>query len=591
MKAAIYARKSNKDDRSEENKSTGRQIERSGAFAAAHGWTVDPEHIFKDEDISGAEFERRPGLARLVAAAEQKRRPFDVLIMSELSRLGRDQVHNAAWIARIRDTGVRIFYYLSGQEEIFDTPEQRFMAMAMSFGAEIERAMIGQRTRDALSRKAEQGKSAGGRCYGYDNVWVFPDGRRESAPIGAKKADKHAYTDWVINEEQAEVVRAVFRAYDAGHGIGLIAKVMNGQPGARYDVIRRKFFGGKTPGAPQWGRQGTGSWAPTGIRAMLARSRYAGVVAYGQYKNERGAGGRATKCVKQDKPLVEVAREDLRIIDADLWARVQKRLGNVREFYMRTNGGQLLSRPETGRASKYLLSGLARCGAPVPHGEGEVCGHNITVAGGNGKINYYGCQYNQARGDSVCANDHRGRMSEIDAMVLEAIERQVLTPDAVTYVVEKAATLIAEKRRQDPGQVKDLDTNLRNERRRLSNLIDLAAEGKAPASVLSRIKEHEARIAHMERERAAMDTREPTELDLRRLRKDLAARMGSFKDLIFSDVPLARQALRKLLRDRAGNFAPLLFVPVVRDGRKTYDVRGSVNLNPLFNNIGTEERT
>jgi len=44
------------------------------------------------------------------------------------------------------------------------------MATLSSFGAEMERAKCGERTRDGLARKAAAGHSAGGRCYGYDSV-------------------------------------------------------------------------------------------------------------------------------------------------------------------------------------------------------------------------------------------------------------------------------------------------------------------------------------------------------------------------------------------------------------------------------------
>ena len=47
----------------------------------------------------------------------------------------------------------------------------------------------------------------------------------------------------------------------------------------------------------------------------------------------------------------------------------------------------------------------------------------------------------------------------------------------------------------------------------------------------------------------------------------------------------------ELLRDKARNFAPLSFVPVVRGGLKTYTMRGALLMAPLFNDIGTEERT
>src|SRR5258708_27620720 len=88
-RAAIYARKSNKDDkRAKEDKSVDVQIAEALKWAEKHGCTVPKEHIYVDDGVSGAEFENRPGFAALLASLPKRgRAPFDVLIMSELSRL------------------------------------------------------------------------------------------------------------------------------------------------------------------------------------------------------------------------------------------------------------------------------------------------------------------------------------------------------------------------------------------------------------------------------------------------------------------------------------------------------------------------
>jgi DNA invertase Pin-like site-specific DNA recombinase len=65
LRAAIYARKSNEDDASEELRSVTRQVERCREYAAGKGWIPDNALIFSDDGISGAEFKRRPGLTAL----------------------------------------------------------------------------------------------------------------------------------------------------------------------------------------------------------------------------------------------------------------------------------------------------------------------------------------------------------------------------------------------------------------------------------------------------------------------------------------------------------------------------------------------
>src|SRR5437867_1074101 len=110
MKAAIYARKSTDDnDRNTENKSVTRQVERARAYSAAKGWTLSDEHVFVDDGISGAEFgSRRPGLLRLLNHLKE----FDVIVMSELSRLGRERIQTEGLLAQIYGKGRCVFVYL-----------------------------------------------------------------------------------------------------------------------------------------------------------------------------------------------------------------------------------------------------------------------------------------------------------------------------------------------------------------------------------------------------------------------------------------------------------------------------------------------
>jgi DNA invertase Pin-like site-specific DNA recombinase len=93
MITAIYARKSTDQNLPDEEKSVTRQIERARSYAAAKGWTVGAD-VYADDGISGAEFVKRPGFLRLMNALKP-RPPFQVLIMSEESRLGREQIETA----------------------------------------------------------------------------------------------------------------------------------------------------------------------------------------------------------------------------------------------------------------------------------------------------------------------------------------------------------------------------------------------------------------------------------------------------------------------------------------------------------------
>jgi DNA invertase Pin-like site-specific DNA recombinase len=111
MRAAVYARKSTEQASVyDEQKSVTRQIEHARVYALRKGWTVTEEHIYTDDGISGAEFLKRPGFLRLMNALKP-RPPFQALIMSEESRLGREQIETAYALKQITDAGVRVFFY------------------------------------------------------------------------------------------------------------------------------------------------------------------------------------------------------------------------------------------------------------------------------------------------------------------------------------------------------------------------------------------------------------------------------------------------------------------------------------------------
>ena len=121
MIAAIYARKSTEQTVADEAKSVRRQIDHARAYATKKGWTVDEAHVYVDDGISGAEFANRPGFVRLMTSLKPRPR-FQVLIMSEESRLGREAIETAYALKQSIAAGVRIFFYLENRERTLDSP-------------------------------------------------------------------------------------------------------------------------------------------------------------------------------------------------------------------------------------------------------------------------------------------------------------------------------------------------------------------------------------------------------------------------------------------------------------------------------------
>jgi site-specific DNA recombinase len=237
MIAVIYARKStDQTGIADDQKSVARQVEHARRYATEKGWIVSEEPVFVDDGISGAEFANRPGFLRLMHAL--KPRPaFQVLIMSEVSRLGREQIETAYALKQLSVAGVRCFSYLEDRELLMESATDKFLLGAVTFAADLEREKARQRTRDAMVRKAHAGHVTGGRCFGYRNVDVIgPDNKR-------------SHVKREIEPDEALVIRRIFQLSIDGHAIKAITKTLNRE-------------GALSPRA-QCGRPQT--WAPSSV--------------------------------------------------------------------------------------------------------------------------------------------------------------------------------------------------------------------------------------------------------------------------------------------------------------------------------------
>jgi DNA invertase Pin-like site-specific DNA recombinase len=127
LQFAVYARKSSEDDRNEDHRSTGRQAEQATAWVRKGGGHVLPGHVYLDDAVSGAEFKSRPGLLRFLDTLKNGK-PFNAVVMSEQSRLGREQLETGYLLKQIRDAGIRVFYYMTGEEARLDSALDKIMS-------------------------------------------------------------------------------------------------------------------------------------------------------------------------------------------------------------------------------------------------------------------------------------------------------------------------------------------------------------------------------------------------------------------------------------------------------------------------------
>jgi len=354
--------------------------------AALDGWVE--VRTYQDDGVSGVGNDRQ-GFQRLMADAVCKNRDFDILMIDDTSRLSRSlgdvvNVHD-----RLKHFGVRVIAVSQG----IDTEnEQSELLIAMhGITDSLYVKELGKKTHRGLEGKVIKGLSAGGRCYGYDNVPAEGGGVR-----------------WIINETEAIVVREIYEWSASGYSLKRIAGLLNAR---------------KTPPPQKRIDRPHATWCPSAIRAMLLRQLYVGRRIWNQTKFVKTLG--TNKRVARPRPQSEWQVQDvpeLRIISDDLWCRVQKRQASLKERYAES-GKKPVNR---GASSAYLLSGFLVCGN---------CGARLIIVSGGGAGARYGCPQHWNR--QACTNKITVCHTAVEGDLFRELQDAVLAPGVVDYLTAK----------------------------------------------------------------------------------------------------------------------------------------------------------
>ena len=84
----------------------------------------------------------------------------DILIVSELSRLGRNLMEVMSILHDCMERDIKVYAVKEGYE-LGNNINSKVLAFAFGLSAEIERNLISQRTKEALARKKSEGKKLG----------------------------------------------------------------------------------------------------------------------------------------------------------------------------------------------------------------------------------------------------------------------------------------------------------------------------------------------------------------------------------------------------------------------------------------------
>jgi hypothetical protein len=219
-------------------------------------------------------------------------------------------------------------------------------------------------------------------------------------------------------------------------------------------------------------------------------------------------------------------------------------------------------------SAPHLLSGFLKCG---------LCGANLTIVAGRGtrqgRIKEYGCSHHHNRG--ICTNSLRVRLDLVEGILLEQLQKEVLKPAAVDYVVESVARTLRSE--TDAAQTERLTQQKRRKalQAEIKKLAAAIAASGHSAALLALLAEKERALQELGRPQAAATP----DLDAARLRQFILARMQQLPCLLRGDVERARAELPRHLE-------PVRMLPKEQEGERFYVAESKWDLlagDPVIN--------
>ena len=390
MKVAIYARVSTSHQ--QKTQTIEQQLQRLRAHVSAEGWSLDEEHIFRDDGYSGAKL-NRPGLDSLrdrAALAE-----FELVLIVAPDRLARKYVHQALLLQELDEHGCRVEFL---DRPISDDPHDQLVLQIRGAVAEYERVLIADRMRRGRLAKLRAGQLLpwSKALYGY-----VLDAERPRDPTRVR-----------VHPTEAEIVRQIFAWYtDPEERPGLYA-------------IARRLTEQGVP-TPSGGKR----WNPSSVSQMLKNPAYTGTA----YANRF----RVVKAQRRHSPLLPVGsgvsyrprpkEEQIpisvpAIIEQEQFDRAQARFALNRQRSRRNN-----------TKYPYLLRSLVSCG---------LC--RLACTGRSDKrYRYYVCR---GKSDALRVppeercRSHLIPTQALDELVWQDLCYVVMHPDSITQALERAQT-------------------------------------------------------------------------------------------------------------------------------------------------------
>ena len=429
MRVAIYARVSS-ERQAEKELSIPAQLKALKKHALNRGWDVVAEYVDEAESARSA---NRPAFKDMIAAAKNKVKPFDCILVWKLSRFARNREDSVIYKSLLKRRKISV---ISMNERVDESPAGSLLEGIIEVIDEFYSANLAQDTIRGMKENAARGFRNGGTSpFGY---------RCTLESHGSVTKSK-----LIPDEREAPIVKRAFDLAAHGQGAREIASSLNAE---RLKTRHGKHFSATT------------------INHMLRNEAYVGTIVWNRYSKVSGARQR-----KSDDEIIRVPDCHTPLVDKDVFEVVQALLTSRRPSV--THSKRVYSR--------YLLSGLAhcaQCGSPA-----------IGANGKSGQYLYYRCNGRLTKGAAVC-NGPMINAKKLEAFVVDRIKENILTEENLRALVDLVNEELRLQKRRAAEQLDNLNREAKSVEQSLANLYIALESGKVDIDDLApRLKELRAR--------------------------------------------------------------------------------------------------
>jgi len=386
-------------------------------------WTM--AGIYADEAITGTQVDKRLDFQRLINDCMNG--DIDMIITKSISRFARNTLDTLKYVRRLKEMNVAVFF----EEENINTltMDGELLLVILSSVAQQEVENISANVKKGLKMKMQRGELVGFHgCLGYDYD-------KENKTIS-------------INEDEAEIVRYIFRRYLEGAGGSVICRELEN-------------LGYRSP-------RGSSKWSATTVLGIIKNEKYKGDLLMGKTftldpitKRRLENFGEEDKFYIKDHHKGIVSEEDFDKAQAIRLRRAKNR---------NTVGSKNGKRDKFSR--EYAFSCLLKCG---------FCGSNLSRRSWHSNSQYkktiWQCVRGTKKGKNFCPNSKGIEEIVIEKAFLESY-RQLTSnnKDIVSSFLELVEASLNDKSLEK--SIKKLEREITHLLNKQNFLVDLRIEEK-----------------------------------------------------------------------------------------------------------------